>query len=127
MALILAANFFFFPEDTVGVITALVILLACLVAHRIRDKHPTSAVVILTSITLAVVCYQRLMQISPSITLATVIIIGFIFSVMLKGRTMWAMHGIAFVMLNTVFLYHVSDVVTAAINYSILYLIIAYP
>ncbi|WP_350069978.1 hypothetical protein [Imperialibacter sp.] len=127
VAFILAANFFFFPEDTVGVITALVILLACLVAHRIREKHPTSAVVILTSITLAVVCYQRLMQISPSITLATVIIIGFIFSVMLKGRTMWVMHGIAFVILNTVFLYHVSDVVTAAINYSILYLIIAYP
>ncbi|MEQ9102682.1 MAG: hypothetical protein RIF36_19360 [Imperialibacter sp.] len=127
VALILAANFFFFPEDTIGVSIALVILLACLVAHHVREKHPTSAVIILTSITLAAVCYQRLMQISPSITLATVIIIGFVFSVMLKGRIMWVMHGIAFIMLNTVFLYHVSDVVTAAINYSILYLIIAYP
>lgn len=126
VALILASNFFFFPEDTIGVINALVILVACLVAHQIREKHPTPAVIVLTSITLAVVCYQRLMQISPSITLATVIIIGFIFSVMLKGRTMWVMHSIAFIMLNTVFLYHVSDVVTAAITYSILYLIIAY-
>ncbi|MEQ9377939.1 MAG: hypothetical protein RIG68_22315 [Imperialibacter sp.] len=126
VALILASNFFLFPEDTVGVIIALVILLACLVAHYIRERHPTAAIVILTSITLAVVCYQRLMQISPSITLATVIIIGFIFSVMLKGRIMWVMHGIAFIMLNSVFLYHVSDVATAAITYSILYLIIAY-
>jgi signal transduction histidine kinase len=126
VAVILASNFFFFPEDTSGVTNTLVILLACLVAHRLRERHPTPAVIILTSITLAVVCYQRLMQISPSITLATVIIIGFIFSVMLRGRTMWAMHGIALLMLNTVFLYNVSDPVTAAITYSILYLIIAY-
>jgi signal transduction histidine kinase len=126
VAMILASNVFFFPEDITGVVTTLVILLASLLAHWIREKHPTPAVIILTSITLAVVCYQRLMQISPSITLATVIIIGFIFSVMLKGRTMWVMHGIALLMLNTIFLYHVSDPITAAITYSILYFIIAY-
>lgn len=39
---------------------------------------------------------------------------------------MWTMHGIAFAIINTIFVIQVSDAVTAAITYSTLYFILCY-
>tara|TARA_R110002012_G_scaffold256400_1_gene436557 strand:+ start:76696 stop:77412 length:717 start_codon:yes stop_codon:yes gene_type:complete len=100
--------------------------LACIAAYKLRDKYPTQAVLLLTSTTLLVVAYQRITAPHATITLAVVMIVGFIISVMLKGRTMWVMHGITFILLNTVFVFHVSEKVTACITFSILYFIITF-
>lgn len=39
---------------------------------------------------------------------------------------MWIMHGIAFTIINTIFVLHLPDAVTAAITYSTLYFILTY-
>ncbi len=84
------------------------------------------SVLILTSVALVAMCYQRLTIPNTSTTLSVVLIVGFIFSVMLKGRTLWVMHGITFLILNTIFILKHKDAVTAAITYSTLYFIIIY-
>ena len=39
---------------------------------------------------------------------------------------MWVMHGIAFLIINTIFVYHLPDAITAAITYSTLYFILTF-
>jgi signal transduction histidine kinase len=70
--------------------------------------------------------YQRLTVPYTTTTLAVVMIVGFIFSVMLKGRIMWIMHCIAFIIINTLFVFHLQDAITAAITYSVLYFVLSY-
>jgi hypothetical protein len=124
--LILVSNVLLFPEDTVSIYNSIIILSACVVAYFIRHSRPTFAVLILTSIVLAAMIYQRLTSPGTTTSLSIVLIVGFIFSVMLKGRIMWIMHCIAFVILNSIFTFQVEGPVVAAITYSTLYFILAY-
>lgn len=126
VALILMANILLFPEDTLSIIIAASILIACSTSYLIRTKYPTAAVLIITSVALAGMSYQRLTIPHTTTTLAVVLIVGFVFSIMLKGRTMWIMHGITFLIINTIFVYHIPDAVTAAITYSTLYFVLTY-
>ena len=70
-------------------------------------------------------------------SLSIILVVGFIFSVMLKGRLLFAMHCLTVIILHSIFIfqfYHrelafstkVNDVVTVAITYSILYFILTY-
>jgi signal transduction histidine kinase len=81
---------------------------------------------IITSVALLTMSYQRLTAPQTTTTLSVILIVGFIFSAMLKGNLMWIMHGIAFTILNTIFILHLDDAVTAAITYSTLYFILTY-
>jgi len=124
--LVLVSNVFLFPEDTLSISTSTSILFACVVSYIIRGKYPTTAVLIMTSVVLAAMIYQRLASPNTTTTIAIILIVGFIFSVMLKGNTLWVMHGITFTILNTIFLYQVQGPVAAATTYSTLYFILAY-
>jgi signal transduction histidine kinase len=123
---ILLSNVIFFPEDILSIIISTSILFAGIVSYAVRNKYPTIAILILTIVALMAMCYQRLTIPNTSTTLAVVIIVGFIFSVMLKGRIMWIMHGISFIILNSIFILKVDDAVTAARTYSTLYFIVIY-
>jgi len=114
------------PEDTLSISISVAILCSCIISYLIRVRHPTAAVLTVTSVVLAAMGYQRWTIPSSTTTLAVVIIVGFVFSVMLRGRVMWIMHGFAFAIINTVFVAHVPNVFTAAITYSTLYFILAY-
>jgi hypothetical protein len=126
VALILLSNVLLFPEDTLSIATSGSILCSCIVSYWVRKRYPTISVLILTVITLAAMIYQRLESPATTTTLSIVIIVGFIFSVMLRGRILWIMHGITFLILNTIFIYQIQGAFVAAITYSILYFIIAY-
>lgn len=123
---IIVSNILFYPEDILSISLSSAILSACIMAYLIRKKYPIQSVLIVASVALLAMSYQRLTVPNTSTTLSVVLIIGFIVSAMLKGRVMWIMHGIAFIILNTVFVFHLSDAVTAAITYSTLYFIICY-
>lgn len=124
--LVLLSNILLFREDTLSIFISAAILCACIIAYSLRLKYPTIAVLTLTSIALAAMSYQRLTVPNTTTTLSVVMIVGFIFSVMLKGRIMWIMHAITFVIINTIFVLHLHDAVTAAITYSVLYFILTY-
>lgn len=124
--LVLLSNLVLFQEDTLSISNSAAILGACILAYFIRHKYPIPAVIVVTSVSLIAMSYQRLADPTISSTLSIVLITGFIFSVMLKGRIMWGMHAIAFLIINTVFIVGIPDAVTAAITYSILYFILTY-
>lgn len=124
--LILLSSVIFFPEDVPSILVSSTILLATIVSYAIRNKYPTIAILILTSVALIALSYQRIVQPTNTATLSAILILGFIFSVMLKGKVMWIMHGITFLILNSIFLLSQDNPITAAITYSTLYFIIIY-
>ena len=126
LILIIVSILLLYPEDTLSVALSGAILLACIVAYLVRQQYPTLSVIIISVVTLAAMAYQRLAVANTSTTLAVVLIIGTLISVMLKGKVLWIMHSISFLIINTIFVYHLPDAVTAAITYSILYFILAY-
>ncbi len=126
LLIIIGSNVLFYPEDTISISLSVAILAACCIAYLIRKKQPTLSVLILSIIVLAAMSYQRLVVPNTSTTLAVVLIVGFVFSTMLKGRIMWLMHGIAFIIINTIFVIQLPDAITAAITYSTLYIILSF-
>jgi signal transduction histidine kinase len=124
--LVLVSNILLIPEDTLSIIISASILLACCIAFLIRQKYPTLAVLTVTSVALATMSYQRLTVPNTTTTLSVVLIVGFVISIMLKGRMMWIMHGISFIIINTIFVFHLTDAFTAAITYSTLYFVLTY-
>ena len=136
--LILMADTFLYPEDRVSIAIDMVILAACVVSYILRRRYPTGAVLIFTSIILIAMIYQCLVVPTNTTTsLSIILVVGFIFSVMLKGRLLFAMHCLTVIILHSIFIfqfYHrelafstkVNDVVTVAITYSILYFILTY-
>jgi hypothetical protein len=124
--LVLISNIVLFPEDILSISLSTTILFACIIAYLLRHKYPTLAVLTVTVVALAAMSYQRLTLPNTTTTLAVVMIVGYIFSVMLKGRIMWVMHGITFIIINTLFVFHLPDAVTAAITYSVLYFVLTY-
>lgn len=124
--LIIISNVLLYPEDTLSISISIAILAACILAFFIRKEHPTASVLIVSIVGLLSMSYQRLTVPNTTTTLSVVLILGFMISIMLKGKIMWAMHGISFVILNTIFVIHLPDAVTAAITYSTLYFILFY-
>lgn len=114
------------PDDTLSISISFAIFCACIIAYLIRLRYPTGAVLTVTSVVLVSMSYHRLILPGNTTALAAVIIVGFVFSVMLRGKIMWIMHGIAFIVINTVFLVNIPQAITAAITYSTLYFILAY-
>jgi len=115
-----------------------VILSALILSYIIRNRFPTGAVLIFTSIILASMLYQCLIVPANTTTsLSIILVVGFIFSVMLKGRLLWAAQGVTFLSLMFIFFIQfikpelrfstdVKDLATVAITYSILYFVLTY-
>jgi hypothetical protein len=123
--IVLLSNIVFF-DDTLTIYILISLLLANGTAYFIRNNFPNLGVVIATTVAMLCMGYQRYVLPNTSTTLAVMLIVGFMFSFLLRGRLMMVMHCIAFIILNTVFLMHQVDPVTAAVTYSILYFILTY-
>ncbi len=123
---ILISNIILFPEDRLTIYILISLFAANATAYIVRKKYPNLGVVIVTTVAMSAMGYQRYVLTSTSTTLAVMMIVGFMFSFLLKGRLMLVMHFIAIIILNTVFLLHQEDPATAAITYSIMYFILTY-
>ncbi|HZB11423.1 MAG TPA: hypothetical protein VE467_00270 [Chryseolinea sp.] len=138
VVLILLADSVLYPEDQVSIAIDAAILTACVISYFIRRKYPTGAVLIFTSIILLSMIYQCIVvPVNTTTSLSIILIVGFIFSVMLKGKLLFAMHCLTFFILHAIFIYQfynpalafstkINDVVTVSITYSILYFILTY-
>jgi signal transduction histidine kinase len=112
--------------------------MGCVGAFIIRHRYPTAAVLTVTQIVLAAMVYQSfVVPVNTTTSLSIILVLGFLYSVMLKGRVMWTMHGITCLAVNAIFLIQflnphlrfsqkMNDMVTVTITYSILYFILAY-
>lgn len=137
IALVLATDILLFPEDAISISIDTLALLASVFAYLIRYKYPTLSVLSWTTIILLAMFYQCLVPINMITSLCTILVVGFVFSVMLKGKGMLAMHGFTFISINAIFIIQFlnidqrflqkpNEVVTIAITYSVLYLILTY-
>ena len=138
VALILLTDLILYPQDKLSILLDSVILIAAIASFAIRKTYKTVAVFIVTGVVLAAMVYQCVkVPVNTTVSLSIILVVGFIFSVMLKGRMMWVMHTLTFLVIHSIFLIQVStpalrytpdvnDILTIAITYSILYFILTY-
>jgi signal transduction histidine kinase len=138
VSLIFLADMILYPEDRLSLLIDGIILSACITSYLLRNKFHTLSVLILTSIVLATMIYQALMvPVNTTTSLSVILVVGFVHSVMLKGKTMWVMHILTFVAIHSIFILQfqnpelrfsdkMNEIVTVTITYSILYFILTY-
>lgn len=138
VSLIFVADVILYPEDRLSLLIDGTILLACITSYFIRNRFHTLSVLILTTIVLAAMIYQALaVPVNTTTSLSVILVVGFIHSVMLKGKTMWLMHVLTFMAIHTIFIIQfmdpelrfsnkINEIVTVTITYSILYFILTY-
>lgn len=127
-----------YPGDRLSIIIDLSILVACAVAYIIRLKFPILSVLILTLITSIAMLYQCIaVPLNTTTSLAVILVVGFVYSIMLSGKLMNIMHGVTIAMVLTIFAVQITDPVkygaspvneglTIMITYSVLYFILTY-
>lgn len=138
LLIVLVSDIIISPGDTLSPIIDSVLLGACITAYLLRNVHQTSSVLIVTSIALLAMLYQSLtVAINTTTSFSILLVVGFVFSVMLKKGLMWFMHGITFLSINGILVYqmfhpnlsglnNIDDIITISIAYSILYIILTY-
>ena len=136
--IILVADFLFAPQDFLSLLLDGIIFITCVISYALRSKYFTLAVLFLTGITLSAMFYQCLVvPINTSTSFAIILIVGFLFSILLKGWLQWLMHSIACVSIITVFIVQTfspalrfssseGDIISIALTYLVLYGIISY-
>jgi hypothetical protein len=127
-----------YPEDVLSIYIDLCIFLASITAYLIRQKFPTVAILLMTTMVLAAMLYQSIVvPLNTTTSLSIILVVGFIYSVMLKGKLMGFMHGVAASVIIAMFTIQflnpalrfstkINDVATVALTYGILYFILTY-
>lgn len=137
VGMILFFDVLLYPEDLLSIYIDVAIFSASVMAYFIRTKFPTFAVFLMTTMVLAAMIYQSvLVPLNTTTSLSIILIVGFIYSVMLKGKVMLMMHGIACAAIITMFTIQfltpslrfsqLNDVVAVAITYGVLYFILTF-
>ncbi|QNL22636.1 hypothetical protein HZR84_12010 [Hyphobacterium sp. CCMP332] len=126
VSLILISNIIFYPSDLISISIEITILTACILAYFLRHKYAIASVLIVTSITIAAVSYQKWMSPISTAGIPTMLIIGFIVSVMLKGKTMWIMHGLSMLLLILVFAPFDTEPITSSVTYLTIYFVLVF-
>lgn len=125
-----------YAEDSLSITIDAVIFSACIFAFIVRRWSDDAAVVIVTGITLAAMNYQWMLGVNTVTSMAVNLLMGFTFSILLRGKLMWIMHSIAAIsVLTAVYAQKYlisstpptsSELITASITYFVLYFIISY-
>jgi signal transduction histidine kinase len=138
VAVILITDLVFFPEDTISISIDITILVACSIAYAIRSRFPTTSVLTIIVIVLLAMVYQCLhVPANTTTSMAIILILGFIGSVMLKGKILISTNTVVFLTMNALFTIQfidptlrftqkMNEMVTVAITYSILFAIVTY-
>ncbi len=84
----------FYAQDSLSITIDAIIVSACLLAFLVRRWSYNAAVLIITGITLTAMLYQWINGVNLVTAMAVIMLLGFIFSILLKGKLMWIMHGL---------------------------------
>src|SRR6478752_5303297 len=104
VSVILVSDIIYYPEDILSLIIDAVILSACILSFVIREKYFNTSVLIIVGTTLGAMFYQSfVVPMNTTTSFAIILIVGFIISMLLRGKLMWIMHGITYSGIITVF------------------------
>lgn len=138
IGVIFIADLLLYPEDKISLLIDVVILATMLVAFFIQQKAPLTSVLLITCIPLVAMIYQSLIvPLNTTTSLSVILVIGFVFSILLRGRLLWVMHAITYSSIVGIFIIqiinpklsfssNIGEVLSVVITYSILYFIITY-
>lgn len=138
IALILITDLIYSPADVVSLTIDTAILSACILSYLIRHRNFNLSVLLITCITLVAMVYQCMaVPMNTTTSFSIILIIGFITSILLQKQLLWIMHVLTFTAIIVIFVFQtldpalrfspkVSDVITIAITYLVLYIIISY-
>jgi hypothetical protein len=138
ISLILISDAILYPEDKISLGIDVTILSAAIVGYVVRSRYPVTSVFIITLMVLAAMIYQCIMvPVNTTTSLSIILLVGFIYSVMLKGKTMLIMHAVTFLIIHMIFVIqyvdpakrfssNINDVITVSITYSIIYFNLTY-
>jgi signal transduction histidine kinase len=126
-----------YAHDLLSIIIDVVIVSACVVAFIVKRWSYNASVLIITCITLAAMVYQWMHGVNITTSMAVILLLGFIYSILLRKKLMWTMHGITCAAILVVVYtqaYYAADKVfpslgelaTVGITYFVLYFIISY-
>ena len=138
ISLVLITDVIIYIEDTLSIILDVIILVSVLLSFALMKRFYTASVMIVCCVTLAAMVYQcMVVPLNTTTSMSVILIVGFLFSILLSGKFMWAMHVVTGACIVGVFLVQVkvpslrvspdsSEVITVAITYGVLYFILAY-
>lgn len=127
----------FYAHDTLSIIIDAIIVSACLLGFLVRRWSYNASVLIVTNITLGAMVYQWSNGVNLTTSMAVILLLGFIFSMLLKRLLMVIMHSIACIaVLLAVYVKEIllaenvagswGEFVTVAITHFVLYFILSY-
>ena len=137
-SLILVTDIALYPDDKLSIAIDVVIVAACIISYALMQKFYVASVLMITGITWVAMIYQcMVVPVNSTTSMSVLLILGFIFSILLKGRLMWAMHIVVCLSIAFVFALqlqvpalritpHSSEIATMAITYFVLYFIISF-
>ncbi len=138
VGLILVADVALNPTDITSIVLDCLIIAAATIAYFIRNTYSNVSVITLTSIVLLAIAYQCIiLPISTTNSLSVILLVGFIHAVMLTGRRLMIMQGIAVSVVVGIFVFqffsaemmyaqHRNELATIIITYCIIFLILTY-
>jgi signal transduction histidine kinase len=137
-SLILVSDVVLYMQDTLSIFIDIIIVSACGLSYLLMRKSYTTSVLITTGFTLLSMIWQCMeVPMNTTTSMAIILIVGFIFSVLLRGKLMWIMHGLTCASIAGIFIIQMqnpelrvakepSEVLTMGITYLVLYFILTY-
>ncbi len=138
VVLIFVVDLILYPSDRLSLSIDAVILTAILIGFWMRNRYPLITILTITLTALAAMIYQCFaVPLNTTTSLFIILIVGFVFSVLLKGRLMWAMHALTLGLITIVFIVNGlfppidatikgAEIITIAFTYIVLYMLLTY-
>jgi hypothetical protein len=136
--IVLATDLLFNFSDSLSIGLDCLFLVTFGIAGLLRKNYPTGSVLIVVIIASLSMIYQSLtVPLNTTTSLSIILVVGFIISVMLRGKLMWFMHGVSFTSLCIILIeqfrnpdlrFSPSDgyILRAAATFSTLYFVLNY-
>lgn len=138
VSVILITDIVLYPQDSISLALDVCILLASIASYLIRNRWPILSLLTISIITLAAMIYQCLaVPFNTTTSITVILVLGFIYSILLRGRLLWIMHAITYSSILSIFVIQIitpslsfskqtGEVLSIVITYSVLYFILAY-
>lgn len=138
VAIILISDTVLYPDDRLSIIIDSVILATCVVAMLLRNRSFPAAVLTITGSTWISMIFQSLaVPVNTSTSFAILLLVGFVYSILLKGKLMNIMHLLLVISMLVIFAVQwndaslrvyqsMGDFVSLFVTYLVLYFILTY-
>ncbi|MEQ8927330.1 MAG: hypothetical protein RLO81_16035 [Fulvivirga sp.] len=133
VGIVLILDAIIYPEDTLSLIIDAAILITSIICYWLSRNYINAATIVFGTVVLGLMLLQSLtVPVNTTISLSIILVIGFVFSILLKKAVLVTMHAITILLCTTIFILQASnaelrfqqepvEVLTLAVTFFILY------